>query len=235
MLANINNETLIFHASSHFAGKEAWEVAGRIIKTLESKEINTCIIDFGKTDLIDSSGMSFLISLAKEFRTANAQLILKNINDDTFEMFERTGLDRVFTIERNGGLKKADLDLFENAGSDVRLKIRKESIGDIGIFIMSDVLIHPAGSRFFKQQLLLFLAQHKKILLDFKDLTFVDSLSINAILSMNNLMKSTGGSLCICSPNYIVKDLLTTLSIDSIIPLLDKREDALAEWGKNNA
>lgn len=229
------NDTMSVHAPQHFAGPAVGSIVEQVLEPLKNDKIVRCTFDFKETDLIDSSGIGFLVTLAKEFRNKNAQLILKNLDKDIFQLFEDTGLDRVFSIEKNGGVKEADFDLFDDSAVDIRLIIRKESIGNVGLFVMSGVLNHPLGSSLFKQQLLLFLAQHKNILLDFEELTFFDSLSISAILNMNNLLKSTGGSLKICSPNFIVKDLLITLSIDLIIPVFDQREEALADWRKNDA
>jgi anti-anti-sigma factor len=229
------DDTMNVHASPHFAGPAVGSMVEQVLESLENNKIIRCIFDFKETDLIDSSGIGFLVTLAKEFRNKNAQLILKNLDKDIFQLFHDTGLDRVFCIEKNGSVKEADLDLFQDSAVDIRLVIKKESIGDVGLFVMSGVLNHPLGSSLFKQQLLLFLAQHKNILLDFEELTFFDSLSISAILNMNNLLKSTGGSLKICAPNFIVKDLLLTLSIDLIIPVFDQREDALDDWRKINA
>ena len=234
MRIDLVEQTMNIHASQHFAGPALVSIVEQVLEPLKNGEIVKCTFDFKETNLIDSSGIGFLVTLAKEFRNKNAQLILKNLDKEIFQLFEDTGLDRVFSIEKNGGVKDADYDLFDDSAVDIRLFIKKESIGNVGLFVMSGVLNHPLGSSFFKQQLLLFLAQHANILLDFEELTFFDSLSISAILNMNNLMKSTGGSLKICAPNFLVKDLLVTLSIDLIIPVFDQREDALADWRKND-
>jgi anti-anti-sigma factor len=89
---------------------------------------------------------------------------------------------------------------------------------------------HPVGSRYFKQQCLLTMADFKKILVDFENLTFFDSLSVSVILNMNKLLKETGGSMRVCAANYIVNDLFTTLNIGQIIPLYDDIEQAKADW-----
>jgi anti-anti-sigma factor len=187
------------------------------------------VFDFELSDLIDSSAIGALVSLTKELKESSGRLILKNLGEDFYQMFIDTGLDRVFTIERGGGVQHAYVDLFESS-VDIRLGIEKEFTGDVCIFAMSGVMNYPMGSVYFKQQFLLALEQNKKILLDFEDLTFFDSLSIGAVLNMNNLLKGTGGSMRICSANYIVNDLLTTLSIDQIIPIFDTRDKALEGW-----
>jgi len=235
MSIDLQGTTMTFVASQHFTAAATGDNVSQVRDALETGKITTCIFDFSKTELIDSSGIGTLVTLAKEFSAVDAQLILKNLANDILTLFEDTGLDRIFTIERDAGMRKQNVkEFFENRGIDIKLTIKKETAGDAGLFIMSGVLNHPLGSSYFKQQLLLFLAQHKNIVLDFEELTFFDSLSISAILNMNNLLKGTGGSLRICCPNFIVKDLLNTLSIDLIIPVFDQREEALADWSNVN-
>ena len=77
---------------------------------------------------------------------------------------------------------------------------------------------------------LLALAGHKKILLDLEELTFFDSLSVSVLLSMNKLLKKTGGSLRVCGINYIIDDLFTALNIYQIIPCFKTAAEAQADW-----
>jgi anti-anti-sigma factor len=234
MRIEFDGEVMVVYASQLFAGAEAKRVAAQVNDALQTGRITSCVFDFKKTDMIDSSGIGILVTLAKDFNNKNSSLILKNLEDEIFQLFESTGLDRVFSIETDRGMRPAHVSLF-NTSVDIRLNIKKESIGDIGVVCMSGVLNHPLGSSFFKQQVLLFLTEHKNILLDLEELTFFDSLSISAILNLNNLLKGTGGTMKICCPNYIVKDLLVTLSIDLIIPVFDQRQEAFADWGCANA
>ncbi|MGE5670284.1 MAG: STAS domain-containing protein [Fibrobacterota bacterium] len=235
MSIDVQGSVMTFTATQHFSSISLNTELDRIRTALKDGSMTKCVLDFSFTDLIDSSGIGFLVTLAKEFNTANVQLVLKNLKEDIFILFEDTGLDRLFNIERRGDIKKGSVkEFFETDGIDIRLTIRQESVGDVGIFLMSGILSHPIGSSYFKQQLLLFLARYKYILLDFEELTFFDSLSISAVLNMNNLLKGTGGAMKICTPNFIVKDLLNTLSIDLVIPVYDQREDALADWRNVN-
>lgn len=234
MRIEFQDDTMVIYTPQHFAGPVVKTVVAQVLEALEKQKARIFILNFQESDLIDSSGIGSLVSLAKDFRNSKAQLVLKNLDKDIFQLFVDTGLDKVFTIDTDGGIKQAEVDLFENA-VDIRVNIKKEAVGDVGVFSMSGVLNHPLGSSYFKQQFLLFLAHHKKILLDFDELTFFDSLSLSAVLNMNNLLKGTGGSLKICSPNYIVKDLLSTLSIDMIIPVYENRSEALIDWGSENA
>jgi anti-anti-sigma factor len=187
------------------------------------------IIDFKETTLIDSSAIGALVSIAKESKTRAVTLFLRNLNGEVLDLFIDTGLDKIFNIESEGNVQNAEVDIFEK-GIDIRLAIATETVKDICIFHMNGVMNHPQGSRYFKQQFLLAMAQYKKLLLDLEDLTFFDSLSVSVVLNMNKLIKETGGAMRICGANYIVADLFNTLNISQIIPVYNVVTDALDDW-----
>ena len=220
---------IVIKVAQHFAGPIVKETMAGVLERFKSGKTVAFVFDFHVSELIDSSGIGALVSLAKEFHFGGGQLILRNLNDDLLQLFIDTGLDKIFSIEHRGDVRKAEIDLFENA-VDVRLTIKKELVADLCVFIMCGVMNHPIGSSYFKQQFLLSLATHKKFILDMEELTFFDSLSLSAVLAMNNLLKGTGGGLRICGANYIVNDLFTTLNIDSIIPVFNTRGEALSGW-----
>ena len=214
---------------THFTGPLVRDIIAEVMECLSRNDVSTVVFDFQDTVLVDSSGIGSLVSLAKEIRTRECSLVLKNLSDDLYELFVDTGINKIFSIEKDNGIEHAEIDLFETS-VDIKLNINKEQYNDICIFEMSGVLNHPVGSGFFKQQFLLTLTSYKKILLDMEEMTFFDSLSLSTVLNMKNLLKGTGGELRICGANYIVGDLLSTLNINSIIPVFNTREEALAGW-----
>lgn len=234
MVSNENLGTSTVAMPRHYSGPLVKEVFKEITALFDSSPLKELVLDFSGTELVDSSGVGVLVSLAKESNIRQVKLLLKNLNDSLFQLFYDTGLDRIFTIERREVVTQAEVDLFEPA-IDIKLNIEKEYSGDITLFHMGGIMNHPIGSGYFKQQFLLSLAQYKKIILDMEDLDFVDSLSLSSILSMNNLLSGTGGKMLICRPNYIVLDLLETLNIGTIIPICQTREEALSFWSAANA
>ncbi len=187
------------------------------------------IVDFKETALIDSSAIGGLVSIAKDARARGVPLVIRNLSGDIAELFLDSGLDKIFNIETEGKVQRAEIDIFEKA-VDIRLDIKPEIVDAVCIFHLVGVMNHPQGSRFFKQEFLLAMAQYKKILLDLEELTFFDSLSVSVVLSMNKLIRETGGSVRLCGANYIVNDLFSTLNIGQIIPVYNVVIDALADW-----
>lgn len=200
-----------------------------LLKEEQNRDLPKLVIDFKDTTFIDSRMVGILVTINRDFTSRQATLSLKNINKDLTELFSDTGLDMLFNIETVHGVTEASIDIFQSS-VDIRLEIETEIVNDVSIFHMKGVMNHPVGSRYFKQQFLLAMAENKKFLLDFENLTFFDSLSVSVVLSMYKLLKETGGALRFCRANYIVEDLFTTLSIDQIIPIFDTVEGALAGW-----
>jgi anti-sigma B factor antagonist len=186
-------------------------------------------LDFKATRLVDSAAIGTLVSVAKDCRANGTRLALCNLNEEIKDLFVQTSFDKIFTIESEEGVHPAESDIFENA-VDIRLYIEKESVNDICILHLNGVMNNPEGSRLFKQEFLLAMAHYKKILVDFLELTFFDSLSISVVLNMNRLLKETGGSMRICGPNEIISELFKTLNIQKIIPFFSTREEALKDW-----
>lgn len=192
-------------------------------------ELRKLTIDLADTQFVDSASIGQMVRLARAFRDRGAVLALKNLCDDLAELFADTGLDLIFCFDTDEGLDEARIDIFED-GVAIRLTIKTETVEDVCILHLGGVMNHPMGSRFFKQQFLLTMATHKKIVLDFEELTFFDSLSVSVVLNMNKLLKETGGSLRAYGANYIVEDMFQTLNISEVIPLSEDINAVLENW-----
>ena len=56
------------------------------------------IVDFSKTDYIDSSGLGVLVTLSKKIREQGGQLSLVSLSEDLRTLFELTKLDTLFVF-----------------------------------------------------------------------------------------------------------------------------------------
>lgn len=228
MVIDRENNVLNVKLPRRCEGSSAKDMHG-ILADDENKKVSSVVFDFTDTIFIDSSSIGMLVTIDRFYKEKKVPIILKHLNEEINELFVDTGLDLLFAIETEEGLNEASIDLFEES-VDIKLEIEKEEKNDVCLFHLSGVMNHPVGSRYFKQQILLAIADFKKILLDFENLTFFDSLSVSVVLSMHKLLRETGGSIRFCCANYIVNDLFTTLNIDQIIPTYDTIEGALADW-----
>ena len=223
-----DNGTAVIGLPELFSGPVVKEFSGLARGVLKEKEPKL-VIDFSETEMIDSTAIGSLVSLAKEFKAKDADLTLRNLSEEVEDLFVDTSLDKIFNMEKASGLQSATVDLFE-ISAEIKLEIDQEVRDDILVFHLKGLMNHPVGTRLFKQQFLLALADYKKVLLDFEELTFFDSLSVSVVLTMNKLLKKTGGSLRICGANCIVDDLFTTLNIDQIVPFFDNVDEAVRDW-----
>jgi anti-anti-sigma factor len=233
MLIEESAGTISLQIPRHCSGSPIREIASKIAAAYTEGTVRILVLDLSATELIDSNGIGTLVSIAKEAQARKVGLRLKNLNGTISELFNHTGLDRIFTIEREQEVVAATVDFFEPS-FDVKLQMDAEAIGDVEVFYLSGVMNHPVGSAFFKQRLLLSLSRSKKVLLDVEELSFIDSMSISALLRMNNLLVMTGGSMAICGAAFIVRDILETLNIGTIIPLYASTAEVLSLWATND-
>jgi anti-sigma B factor antagonist len=60
---------------------------------------SSCVIDLKDLDYISSAGLGLLLETYKRLDDNGYSMVLKNMNDYIFKVFEVSGLDRVFKIE----------------------------------------------------------------------------------------------------------------------------------------
>lgn len=213
---------------NEFSGAAPRELLVMVREAMQ-KTLFDLVLDCSQTQFMDSAGIGVLVAVCKDFRECKKTLTLRNLMADVKELFADTGIDKIFAIEIKNVVQVAEIDLFK-ASVDIKLDIKTEVRGDVCVLHLSGVMNHPVGSQFFKQQILLCLSDHKKVLLDFEDLTFFDSMSVSVLLKMNKLLKETGGQLRICGANFIVDDLFSMLNINQIISFFNTIDEALADW-----
>lgn len=63
------------------------------------------------------------------------------------------------------------------------------------------------------------------VLVDLKDVTFVDSSGLGALVSALKTVRSAGGKLCICSINEQVRMLFELTSMDRVFDVFKNWED----------
>jgi anti-anti-sigma factor len=222
-----NGRTLIRLPSSfNYTGTAEFS---KMVRDEIARGMESLCVDFAGARLIDSAAIGMMVSVVKDLKSNGAVLTLRNLNEDLRRLFADTGLEKIFNIENEKGVHAAELDVFENS-VDVRLSIEKEIIADACIFHLNGLMNNPQGSRLFRQEFLLALARFKKIVVDFTELTFFDSLSVSVVLNMNRILKETGGSMRMYGANEIISDLFTSLNIRTIIPYFETREEALNNW-----
>jgi anti-sigma B factor antagonist len=197
------------------------------LKELPKGKWERVVLDMSDTTFMDSTGMGVLVFLYKELTATHKSLVLSKPQQKIYDLLAEVGVDKLFDMELLSGVKRGGAQLTE---LDDKLQMEEETVGDIYIISLVGVMNYPSGSTLFKNRMFLTLAYTNKILLDFKGLVFFDSLSVGSVLRLNRLLQDSGGLMKVCCANNVVRDVFSSLGIDSIIRLYATRESALADW-----
>jgi len=55
-------------------------------------------LDFSKTEMVSSAGLRVLLQAEKVIQKSGKNMVLKNVSPEVMEVFEITGVDKIFTI-----------------------------------------------------------------------------------------------------------------------------------------
>ena len=75
------------------------EFKNAVLKIIEENKENI-VINGEKLDYMDSTGLGILMSLLKKTKEKNIEIRLKNLKPNIYKLFDITGLNNVFNIER---------------------------------------------------------------------------------------------------------------------------------------
>lgn len=218
--------TFIFKMPTHFGTTTPQNITAQL-QDLANSNWECIVLDLSDTVMMDSSGIGVLVFMYKELTAKSKALVLKRPQREIYNILIETGIDRLFDMEMSSGVRKANAELGE---LDTALSVMEEMVGEVCVLSLNGVMNYPSGSMYFKKNMFLALSESKRILLDFKELAFFDSLSIGCILRLSRLLTDNGGLLRICSANQVIRNIFESLGVDSIIPFFDTREKALEDW-----
>ncbi|MDR0306771.1 MAG: STAS domain-containing protein [Chitinispirillales bacterium] len=224
-MSNTGN-TFIFKVPQQFGAATSAQVI-MDLQSMVNSDYTCIVLDLSDTVMIDSSGIGVLVFMYKELTANSKAFILKKPQRDIYNLLIETGIDRLFEIEMSSGTKKAEAELGE---LDTALSVTEEMVGDVCVLSLSGVMNYPAGSMYFKKNMFLAISESKRILLDFSQLAFFDSLSVGSILRLSRLLADNGGELRIAGANHVIRNVFESLGIDSVVPFYDTRESAFADW-----
>jgi anti-sigma B factor antagonist len=91
---------LILDIIGHIKGSEVSQFRSAVQKAL-SEEKTFVVANMQEVGFIDSSGVGMLITCHQDLKSANGRLVLLNLSDDIYDLFEMTSIDRLFEIVDN--------------------------------------------------------------------------------------------------------------------------------------
>lgn len=91
---------LILDISGHIKGSEVSQFRAAVQKAIQDNHV-FLVANMSDVGFIDSSGVGMLITCHQDLKGASGQLVLMNLSDDIYDLFEMTSIDRLFEIVDN--------------------------------------------------------------------------------------------------------------------------------------
>jgi anti-sigma B factor antagonist len=87
----------ILDISGHIKGAEVSQFRATVQKALADGQLHLAA-NMKEVGFIDSSGVGMLITCHQDLKAAGGKLVLMNLSDDIYDLFEMTSIDRLFQI-----------------------------------------------------------------------------------------------------------------------------------------
>ncbi|NET23740.1 MAG: STAS domain-containing protein [Okeania sp. SIO1H5] len=87
----------IMDISGHIKGNEVSQFRTAAQNSLKENRLNL-VANMKDVGFIDSSGVGMLITCHQDLKAAGGKLVLMNLSDDIYDLFEMTSIDRLFEI-----------------------------------------------------------------------------------------------------------------------------------------
>jgi len=87
----------VLDIAGHIKGGDAGRFRSEVHKALAEQNFHLAA-NLKDVSFIDSSGVGTLITCHQDLKAAGGQLILLNLSDDIYDLFEMTSIDRLFEI-----------------------------------------------------------------------------------------------------------------------------------------
>ena len=83
--------------NGHIKGNEVSQFRAATQKCLSENRLNL-VANMKDVGFIDSSGVGMLITCHQDLKAVGGKLVLMNLSDDIYDLFEMTSIDRLFEI-----------------------------------------------------------------------------------------------------------------------------------------
>lgn len=105
-----------------------------------------------------------------------------------------------------------------------RCEITESRRDGVCVLHLSGVLDGPAGVDLERRVGPLLLAGSKRLVIDLHGLQYVASAGVGAILTCLRRIKAVGGVLVLAHPSESVREMITTLNLSALLPVLETVE-----------
>ncbi|GAA6139555.1 hypothetical protein NBRC116583_33020 [Arenicella sp. 4NH20-0111] len=95
-----HNDTVIVKIPQRFLAETVQDFKSVIQASMERAD-RDFILDFGATDMVDSSALGAIVAVYKSISLTQRVLVLSSLNDTVRTLFELTQLQKIFPIEES--------------------------------------------------------------------------------------------------------------------------------------
>lgn len=105
-----------------------------------------------------------------------------------------------------------------------------ETLQEVTVITLADEHLDASNVEEFRADLEPVLSRSRKVVLDFGQVTFVDSSGMGAIISALKRLATAGGDLRICNLTPQVKSLFELVRLHKLCQILDTRDAAVQSF-----
>jgi anti-sigma B factor antagonist len=107
------------------------------------------------------------------------------------------------------------------------MNITAEMVADVVVITVHAKALDAAHCDEFKREIGILLEHHSRAVLDFVEVSFIDSSGLGAVLSTLRQLTGRGGDLKICNASKPVRVVFELVRFHRILDILNTREEAL--------
>lgn len=172
--------------------------------------VKKIVIDFKNTELINSIGISILISVIEKLNHVGGNLSFSNLKKTHAEMFQMLGLTKFISIRETG------------------LVLRK--VKDC-VVLYTDKYFNADCAEKLEEECNAFIEKGVKvIIINFQNTEFVNSIGISFLISIIENLSSIGGKLSFTNLAKTHTDTFRMLGLTKFVPIYETEEKALSHF-----
>ena len=115
------------------------------------------------------------------------------------------------------------------------MELTTEKVGDVTIVVLPGEQLDAGNAKEFKRDIAAVLEPCRKVVFDLRELRFVDSSGLGAILSCLRQLNARGGDLKLCEMTKPVRALFELVRMHKIFDIYVSKEDALRVLGQGDS
>ena len=107
------------------------------------------------------------------------------------------------------------------------MELRTEKVGDVIVVVVPGEQLDASNAKDLKRDIATLIQPQARMVLDLRELNFVDSSGLGAILSSLRQLNATGGDLKLCGMSKPVRALFELVRMHKIFEIHGTRDEAI--------